>query len=158
MTAYPRIAARSFRASAAETAVQVGALGRTAARSAQALVYVHAFLLRVAVITLGTLAFVPTRQVDAQRTPSAGTHVIALVDIDTLWKIDILTTSSLRTQSEISFDEKITRLNRTRVLTFQDLFFDIDENTDTVFFISFIYQSKLFNKKKAITARSNYRF
>lgn len=100
MTAYPRIAAHSFRASAAETAIQVCALGRTAARSAQAFVDVHAFLLWVAVITLGTLAFVPTRQVDAQRAPSAGTHVIALVDIDTLWKIEILR-PKLEAQSEI---------------------------------------------------------
>ena len=97
MTAYPRIAAHSFRASAAETAVQVCALGRTAARRAQAFVDVHAFLLRVAVITLGTLAFVPACQVDAQRAPPAGAHVIALVDIDTLRKIEILS-SKIETQ------------------------------------------------------------
>lgn len=90
MTAYPRIAAHSFRASAAETAIHVCALGRTAARSAQAFVDVHAFLLRVAVVTLRTLASVPTRQVDAQRAPTAGTHVIALVDVDALRKMGIL--------------------------------------------------------------------
>lgn len=87
VTAYPRIAAHSFRAGATETAVHVCAMSRTTARAARTLVDVHAFLLGVAVVPVRALAFVPAGYVDALRAPSAGARVVAFVDIDTLDKI-----------------------------------------------------------------------
>ena len=79
-----RIAFHSLGAGASVGAVEVRAVGASAAGRSLALVYVPALVLGVALVALRALAPVSARQIYAESPSSAGSLVIALVHVDAL--------------------------------------------------------------------------